>query len=197
MARLRPVLVRSRISSGSEFCDGGTGTGHCSGLIRSLEGLIEVRRRVDEGAPLFRAYVDRASAAPAGDLIARYHQLGKRFQVLFAAMGARNRQVDRIRRANGRTFQRGCQGRQTRPYCGTVARSFLIVVSFFIGFNRQWPPAQSRWRCRTRASALAPTALRQRFQCAAAWPFQWLPVAASCTGWDTVPDRRAMAARLY
>jgi hypothetical protein len=43
-----------------------------SELIRSPDGLVELRRLIDEGTPLLRANIDRLSAAEAGDLIARY-----------------------------------------------------------------------------------------------------------------------------
>jgi hypothetical protein len=66
-----------------------------SELIRSLDGLVELRRLVDEGTPLLRAYIDRPSASEAGDIIARY-ELCEPLKVFLTTMRARHGQSDEI-----------------------------------------------------------------------------------------------------
>jgi hypothetical protein len=64
-------------------------------LSRSPDGLVELRRLIDEGTPLLRANIDWLSAAETGDLIARY-EVCEPLKVFLAAIRARNRQADEI-----------------------------------------------------------------------------------------------------
>jgi hypothetical protein len=75
--------------------DGNQALADLAELARSSDGLVELRRLIDEGTPLLRSYIDRLSAAETGDLIARY-EVCEPLKVFLAAIRARNRQANEI-----------------------------------------------------------------------------------------------------
>ena len=59
------------------------------------EGLVEIGRLIDEGAPLLRAYIDHPPTKGAGDIVARY-EISERLLPVLAAVRARNRYVGEV-----------------------------------------------------------------------------------------------------
>ena len=67
-------------------------------ISNTPDGLIEVRRLIDEGTPLLRAYIDRSAATETGDVVARY-QLCEPLRVILPALRARDGQPNEIESA--------------------------------------------------------------------------------------------------
>lgn len=62
------------------------------------EGLVEINRLIDEGAPLLRAYIDHPSAIGTGNTIARY-EISERLLPVLAAVRARHGKVGEVKGA--------------------------------------------------------------------------------------------------
>jgi hypothetical protein len=69
-------------------------------LLRFSDGLIELRRLIDEGTPLLRANIDRLAAGETGNIIVRY-EVCEPLKVFLAAMRARNGQPNKIESGHG------------------------------------------------------------------------------------------------
>ena len=67
-------------------------------ISNSPDGLIELRRLVDEGTPLLRSNLDRSLAETTGDLIAHY-EVCEPLKAFLAAMRTRDRQANEIKGA--------------------------------------------------------------------------------------------------